>query len=1185
MPDKPYTLENRYTLTEGKVALTGIQALVRLPIVQNRRDREAGLKVGTYVSGYQGSPLGELDKQMTMALPLLRQHDIVFQAGLNEDVAATAIYGSQMLEFFPHESFDGVVGIWYGKAPGVDRTGDAFRHGQYIGTGKYGGALALVGDDPSCKSSTLPTDTTVSMYDLFFPVLFPGDPLEVLELGLHGIAMSRYIGLWTALKIVTNVADGGAVVDLLPDMAPVVIPELEIDGKPFRKQLDARLLPPFSLEMERQIHYERLVAAKAYARANHLDRIMVSGKADKLGLIASGKTYIDLVQALDTLGLDEEALKQAGIRLYKLRMITPLEPEGLKEFAHGLHEIVVVEEKRGFIETQVKELLYNETNAPRVFGKFDEKGKILFPKHDELAADQIAELLAEYLAQRLNRAELTDRVSWMREVRGRSYETTMARKPYFCSGCPHNTSTALPEGESHAGGGIGCHAMAAYMDRGVSYLTHMGGEGAPWLGLAPFTDKAHIFQNVGDGTFYHSASKSLEACIAGGANMTFRILFNSAVAMTGGQAVVGASTPTSLARKLEAEGASRIVIVAEDAQRHGQKKISNIIRVEPKSNYNAVMRELQQVGGVSVIIFDQQCAAEKRRQRKRGILVTPPRRVMINQSVCEGCGDCGVKANCLSVVPVQTSHGRKTQIHQSSCNFDYTCMSGDCPAFMTVELGAGAEAVKQQGLKVQPPAHLPEPATKASANQPYKTMLVGIGGTGVVTVDSLLVTAAAMEGQYALHLDQTGLSQKGGAVVSNTIICEKPIHHANKIGIGEANLMLAFDLLAAVSPDNLNRCHPEHTVAVANTAQTSTADVVVDIKARFPERAALVERMNGYTRGAENAFLDSMAISEGLLGSHLHNNIFLLGVAYQKGLLPLKAESLEHTIELNGVSVEQNIVAFRWGRQYVLEPDSVIKLLRQGETITQESPETPEMALARLKRFAPGKVTVFERLSKDLPAEGPLAELLPGRVADLLLYQNEKTARRYLDFVSRVAEVEQQRVPGRTELREAVARWLFKLMAVKDEYEVARLWLQDDAWEKARASFTGPIKRYVHLHPPFMRRFGLQKKLRFGRGVMPLFRLLYALRGLRGGPLDPFNRTAHRRMERGLGDWYGDMVSTLLDSLNHDNHAMACTLAEAPDGIRGYEEIKERTVAETRARVDELLEAYIKGEPAQAAGD
>jgi indolepyruvate ferredoxin oxidoreductase len=971
------------------------------------------------------------------------------------------------------------------------------------------------------------------------------------------------------------VADGGAILDVHPDLARPVIPQFEINGRPFRKVSDMRLIPPFTSDMERQIHYERMVAARAYARANRLDRITVRGPADRLGLVSAGKSYTDMMQALAMVGLGEEELRKAGVRVYKLGLISPIEPEGLIEFAEGLEEVLVVEEKRGFSETLIRDVLYNRTVRPRVHGKFDGQGDALFPIHGEMQVDQVARALAGWLAPRLKRPELLERVKWLEEIAERKYEPVAPRTPYFCSGCPHNTSTKVLPGEV-AGGGIGCHAMATYMNRGVVWLTHMGGEGAPWLGVAPFTEKEHIFQNVGDGTYFHSASKSLEACVASGVNITYKLLYNGAVAMTGGQRVIGQRTPVELARKLTAEGVKEVVIVAEQPERH-QGPLGAHIRVTDKSEYDRVQAELKAVPGTTVIIFDQQCAAEKRRQRKRGTLETPPQRVLINAAVCEGCGDCGVVSNCLSVVPIETAYGRKTAIHQSSCNMDYSCLKGDCPSFMTVVLGEGAQPVRRKGLAAALDETLPEPAQKAACREPYKAMLIGIGGTGVVTVDALLATAAMIEGKYAVHLDQTGLAQKGGAVLSNLILADAPISHSNRISNGECDLLIAFDMLASVAQENLNRYHAKRTVAVANTTRISTAQEVTDVNAGHAPANLLVERLNRYSRRDRNVFLDSERIVEALFGDHLTNNLFLVGVSYQAGLLPLKAASIEDAIRANGVAVEQNLMAFRWGRRYVLDPQAVLKIIRP------QAPADPrQAALDKLARFAPGQVAALEALAALIPAGGglvpageELAALLYPRVADLILYQNAAFARRYLDDVRRVAAEEQRRAPGRTDLAAAVARWLFKLMMVKDEYEVARLWLQDPAFADAKAAYTGGrVKRYYHLHPPLLRRFGMKNKLRLGTWFTPALRLLYALKGVRGTPLDVFGATSHRRRERRLADWYRSQINAILPQVTGDNHETAVAIANLPDFIRGYEEVKERSIRQTEAKLAELLKTF-----------
>jgi len=1177
MAPRGFTLDEKYTRLEGEVTLTGVQALLRLALDQHRRDRAAGIRLGTYITGYQGSPLGEVEQQVRRAGKVLADHHVFFQPGINEDVAATAIYGTQLLERFPHERYDGVLGMWYGKGPGVDRAGDAFRHGNFVGTSTHGAALVLSGDDPACKSSTLPTDTSVALYDLNFPTFVPADPAEVLELGLHAVALSRYCGLWAALKIVTNVADGGATVAVHPELARPVLPALEIDGRSFVKRQMPHLLPPGTIEGEARLHYERLAAARAYVRANGLDRVTVRGPADRLGLVAAGKTYHDLTLALALLGLDEAELRRLGVRLYKPAVTAPVEPEGLAEFADGLREIVVVEEKRGFTEVLIRDALYNRAGHPTVTGKRDEAGRPLFPVEGEMQPHQIARILAPRLARLLERPELAERARPLAEIAARRYGEVMPRTPYFCSGCPHNTSTRLPAGEL-AGGGIGCHALAYNMDRNVVWLTQMGGEGAPWMGVAPFTERPHLFQNVGDGTYFHSASKAVEACIAAGVNMTFKVLFNAASAMTGGQVPVGQRSAVDLARTLVAQGAREVVVVGEDPGRYPRNP-GRFIRIAHRDDYNEVMEALRAVKGVTVIVFDQQCAAEKRRSRKRGLLATPRTRVVINEAVCEGCGDCAVKSNCLSVIPLETDYGRKTRIHQSSCNLDYSCLAGDCPAFMTVEAPPGTEPRARPGAAAAPPPLPPEPAP-APGDAPWRMVLVGIGGTGVVTADALLVAAAHIEGRYALHLDQTGLAQKGGAVVSNCIVGDRPLARPARIAAGEADLVLAFDLLAAVAPDNLDRCEPGRTVAVANTHRTDTARVVTDIHARYPAVADLRTRLEAYTRPEANRYVDVEQLTEALFGDHLTNNIFLLGVASQAGLLPVRAASVEAAIEANGVAVAQNVAAFRWGRAYQADPAAV----RAAALGDAPAPEPRAEALARLRTFAPRRVAAFERLTAALPGGEALAAVLTPRVADLLLYQDERYTADYLARVEAVVAAERARTPGRRDLGEAYARWLFKLMAYKDEYEVARLWVQHPTRAEAAAAYAGPVRRRVHLHPPLLRALRLRRKLRLGGWVIPLLALLARLRFLRGTPWDPFGRSAVRREERRLVSWYTGLVEGLLPHLTHENHATAVALAALPDGIRGYEGVKLRTIAETEAEAVRLLAAFHQGPGARAAG-
>ncbi len=1179
-----FSLDDKYRLTEGRVAITGVQALVRLPMDQHRRDREAGLRVGAFVSGYPGSPLGEYDKQLQRAGRLLAEHDVVCQPAINEETAATAIYGAQLLERFPHERFDGVVGIWYGKTPGVDRTGDAFRHGNFIGTGTHGGALVLAGDDTACKSSTIPGDSTISFFDLAIPVLYPGDPAEVLELGLHGIALSRFSGLWTALKIVTNVADGGAVIDLPQPRTPV-LPDLEFGGRPFEKQLDMRLLPPYTIELERQIFAERTAAALAYVHANDLDRICCTGPGDRLGLVAAGKPWRDLRLALDLLGLDEAALDRHGIRLLKLGCIAPIEPRRLREFARGLEEIVVVEDKRGFIETQIRQILYNLPDRPFVAGKETPAGETLFPRHGELEGHDMARILGAYLERRLPGAVPAER---LRELRAGAEAAELAttlpaalpRTPYFCSGCPHNTSTRLPEGSDFAGGGIGCHAMAMWMDRGVSWLPQMGGEGACWIGLAPFTEQEHVFQNVGDGTYAHSASKAIEACIAADLHMTFRILYNSAVAMTGGQDAVGLLGSIGVARQLSLQGMKRVVLVTEDPERFPHRD-DHGVEIRHRRDYDRVLRELRAIRGPTAVVYDQQCAAEKRRERKRGIQETPSRRVWINPAVCEGCGDCAAKSNCLSVAPLETEYGRKTRIHQSSCNLDYTCIEGDCPAFMTVDLADGAKPVRRAAAAPLAADELPEPERRLPDDAVFRALLVGIGGTGVVTVDAILVTAALLEGRYAVHLDQTGLAQKGGAVVSNLLLGRQPIDRANKLGNGEADLALSFDLLATIAPDNLKRCSQDTTAVVANTAGISPAAVITDSAARMPPLDELRRRLARFTDSSRSWFVDAEAAAERLLGNSVTGNILLVGAAWQQGLLPLQAHFIEEALRANGVAVEDNIQAFRYGRLSVADPE---RFQRAAGFVEPEAP-TPAAARStarkRLGRWAPKLEPAFDRLLADAPRRGALDRLLPGRVADLLLYGHRSYAERYLGFVCEIARAEESRLPGHTAVSEAAARYGFKLLAVKDEAEVARLWLQDPTWDDMAREYDGSIDRHVLLHPPTLRRLGWKRKIRLGAWSRPLFRLLYATRGLRGTPFDLFGATRHRRLERGLFDWYRSLLLKALDHLDSASAPLVVEIAELPDSIRGYEDVKERTIAAATARARRLQRRL---EQAPAAG-
>jgi indolepyruvate ferredoxin oxidoreductase len=1147
-----FSLDAKYRQEHGTIFLSGIQALVRLPLDQHRADRARGLKTATLISGYRGSPLGGLDLTLERNQPLLSEHDVVFISGLNEDLGATAVYGSQLANYFPQPKYDGVLGMWYGKGPGVDRTGDIFKHANFAGVGRQGGVLALGGDDPLSKSSTLPTHSEVAFYDAQFPVLFPGSVQEILDLGRLGFELSRYSGLWVGFKIVTNVADEIGTAEVAPGRLAIVDPGFEYEGKPWRHTQNPTLLPPFGLEMEREIFYGRLEAARAFAAANGLNRVALDTPDAWLGLVAAGKTYYDLREALRELGLDEAALRHHGIRILKLGMLFPMEPGIVRHFARGLEEILVVEEKRSFVELFVRDVLYNDAVHPRVVGKRDEQGRPLVPASGELDADRIAQVVASRLERRLQLESITARVALLEALRERPAPLTLARQPYFCSGCPHNRSTVVPEG-SMAAAGIGCHGMALTMpERRTAGLTHMGGEGAQWVGMAPFTNTPHLFQNLGDGTFFHSGSLAIRQAVAAGTNVTYKILYNSAVAMTGGQDAAGAMPVPELTRALEAEGVRRIIVMTDEPDKDGRSaRWAPGVEVWHRDRLDEAQRLLRDVPGVTALVYDQRCAAEKRRLRKRGKLPEPAMRVVINEAVCEGCGDCGVKSNCLSVHPVETEFGRKTQIHQSSCNRDYSCLRGDCPSFLTVVPLGPPKKKERRSFSVDRP--LPEPVLKVPADA--NVFMMGIGGTGVVTVNQVLGTAALLDGKHVRGLDQTGLSQKGGPVVSHLKITEKPVEVSNKLAAGAADCYLGFDVLVATVPANLDHARPDRTIAVVSTSQVPTGAMVTRTDVQFPDGGGLRASLDRVTRKDENVYLDALGLAETLFDDHMASNLLVLGAAYQAGAIPVSAAAIERAIALNGVAVTMNTQAFRAGRLLVADPGWVATLTRQrlGAVETTE----PLTASARAVVDSAG-------------ATGELRRLLEVRVPELIAYQDERYARAYVDFVGRVRVAEQAAVPGESRLSEAVARYLFKLMAYKDEYEVARLHLKADLGHRLAEEFPGGVRVQYHLHPPLLRALGLTRKLKLGTWFDGAFRMLAGMKGLRGTALDPFGRAAVRRVERALPGEYRALIERLLASLSRDTHERAVQAARLPDLIRGYEDIKLQNVEKFRTEVRAL---------------
>jgi len=1145
---RDFSLEDKYRREEGTVILSGVQALLRLPLDQQRADKRQGLRTATLVSGYRGSPLGGFDMALEANSGLLDEHGVKFISGVNEDLGATAVFGSQLANLYPLPKYDGVLGLWYGKAPGVDRSGDVFKHANFAGVGRYGGVLAVAGDDACAKSSTIPSQSEAAFYDALMPVLAPGNVQEILDLGRLGFALSRYSGLWVGFKIATDVANAFDSVAVGAARAVSVDPQFVYQGEPWQARQNAMLMPPHSLESERELYNGRLEAAKVFARANRLNRISVAAPGAWLGIAAAGKTYYDLREALAALGLDDAALGRHGIRLLKIGMLFPMEPTIVQEFAQGLEELFVIEEKRSFIELFIRDVLYNQAPRPRIVGKHDEHGQMLVPAAGELDADSIASLLAMRLGRRVQSASIPARLAVLDAIRHRPAPPTLARPPYFCSGCPLNLSTLVPEG-SLSGGGTGCHSMLYLLDRNTLDITQMGGEGVQWVGVAPFSGTPHIFQNMGDGTLFHSGWLAIRQALAAGTTITYKILYNAVVAMTGGQDAAGAMPVAALTHGLAAEGIRQIVVVSDAPEQYGTG-LAPGVTVWHRDRLEEAQQMLRTISGVSVLIYDQRCAAENRRLRRRGRLPDPARRIIINEAVCEGCGDCGVKSNCLSVYPVETEYGRKTQIHQGTCNKDYSCLHGDCPAFLSVTPIDTAK--KKAGKQYRVDRVLPEPVRRVGPD--CNLYMTGIGGTGVVTVNQILGTAALLDGKQVSGLDQTGLSQKGGPVISHLKISNAAHAASNKVAAGEADCYLGFDVLVATQPENLKCARPDKTIAVVSLSQVPTGPMVASTDVRFPETAGLVAAINDVTRKNENIFADAVGLAETLFDTHMAANILLLGAAYQAGAIPVSATAIEQAIRLNGVAVEMNTQAFRAGRLFVVEPGALpgVERPRLGASATP----APVSGAARELIDASG-------------ATGELRRLLEIRVPELIDYQNPATARAYVDAVARVRAAEQRATSGETRLSEAVARYLFKLMAYKDEYEVARLHLKMKRAALAQ-EFPGGVKIHYHLLPSFLRRLGIKNKLTLGSWFNIFFRLLVAARGVRGTLFDPFGHTRVRRVERALIREYNLLIAGILPGLAPDNYERAVKLASLPDLIRGYETIKLRNVERFRSEVRAL---------------
>jgi indolepyruvate ferredoxin oxidoreductase len=1157
-PSHDYELADRYLRTEGTVFLTGIQALARIPIEQLRRDRAAGLNTAAFLSGYPGSPLGGFDLEVARARRVVADLPIVHQPAVNEELGATSVMGSQLAQGRPDATRDGVVGFWYGKAPGLDRAGDALRHGVFAGSSSNGGAVVLVGDDPACKSSTMPSSSDATLVDLHMPILYPGTMAECIELGLHAVAMSRASGLWSAMKIVTPVADGSGTVVLPVLTTDPVMPTIEIDGKRWVSHPSAKFLGQRMLDVEREFREVRLPLAQRYGVENQLNRVSIDPTDAWIGLVATGFTYYEMLDALRRVGLDgPDEIAAAGVRVLQLRMPVPFDAALVRHFARGLDEIVVVEEKNPTLEWLIKDALYGRGHHPNVVGKTHEDGSVLMQSWGRLDADAMMPGLRRRLS-----ARLTDRLAPEAPAARDKVLLPLSvnRTPFFCSGCPHNWGTKVPDG-ALVGAGTGCHGMSLLMDEDrvgeTIGITAMGNEGAQWVGMAPFVETDHIFQNYGDGTFFHSAQLALQYCIGAGMNITFKILYNGTVAMTGGQDSTAPIAVPELATILLAYGASKVTVTAEDPKRYDGVKLPEGVAVRDRDDIVAIQTDLAATPGVTVLIHDQFCAAELRRARKRGTLAMPTKRVVINHRICEGCGDCGDVSNCLSVQPIGTPLGRKTAIDQASCNFDYSCVKGDCPAFMTVEVlpDPGLKGAAHRGDGV-----VPDPEFDRTADL-VRVRLAGIGGTGVVTVAQILSTAAMFDGWQVRGLDQTGLSQKAGPVISDVILARGRHGTSNLVGDGEADVIIGFDALVAAGDGSIGAAHPDRTAVVASTASTPTGRMISHPDISYPD-GSIEARFATAARSTQ--LVDAEGLATALAGGAAQANVFLLGVAVQAGHVPVSTASIEQAIELNGVAVEANLAAFDWGRRWAHDGVAVEALAAgsAGRTpeLTVTVPDLPRKLAIRVEQVA------------GSPDHRSLLTML---TADLVDYQDEKYAQHFLDSVADARTHERRILAGSTALSEAVARSLHKLMAYKDEYEVARLLLLPEGVAAAQAVGGRDAKVSWHLHPPMLKALGLDSKMEIGAWSRPAFAALRRGKRLRGTRLDPFGRTEMRRTEAALPDEFLATMRTVYEHIVVGNFERAVSIAGLPDMIRGYESLKLRRIDEYRAAIAAELADYL----------
>lgn len=1161
-------LDDKYAVINDRVFLNGTQALVRLPMLQRMRDEKDGLHTAGFVSGYRGSPLGNVDHELWRAKKHLNEHDIQFQEGINEDLAATAVWGTQQVTLDPKAKYDGVFALWYGKGPGVDRSGDVLRHANAAGSSKHGGVLVIAGDDHAAKSSTLPHQTEHVFKAVMMPVLAPADIQEYLDFGLHGFAMSRYSGCWVAFKALADTVETSASVNVNPFAIDTVIPKdfpIPEDG------LNLRWPDPPKVQEARLLEH-KLYAALAYCRANKLNKVVIDSPNPRLGIVTCGKSYLDVRQALEDIGINEQIAADIGLRVYKVGMVWPLDAEGIRDFAEGLEEILVIEEKRQFIEYQLKEELYNwqDDVRPRVIGKFDEKGEWslphsewLLPAAGELTPAMIARVIAARIASYYSSASIDERLAFYndKEAELDAGKHSAERTPHFCSGCPHNTSTRVPEG-SRAMAGIGCHYMATWLSaESTKTFTQMGGEGVPWIGQAPFTETQHIFANLGDGTYFHSGLLAIRQSVAAGVNITYKILYNDAVAMTGGQPHDGVLSVPLISQQLRAEGIDKIVVVTEEPNKYSNGSgLAPNTPVVHRSMLDQIQRELRDTAGVTAMIYDQTCAAEKRRRRKRGLMPDPERRVVINDLVCEGCGDCSEKSNCMSVYPVETEFGRKRAVDQSSCNKDFSCINGFCPSFVTVEGGKlrKPEAVQSNNTIL---SDLPQPQLPKT-DKPWNLLVTGIGGTGVVTIGALLGMAAHLEHKGVSVLDMAGLAQKGGAVWSHIRIGHSPEKlFAARIAAGEANAVIGCDLVVAAGDDSIAKMRGDYTQVVINTDHGVTSDFVLgsakqyrsgDIASnpdsKFPQDS-MESRILEAAGENNTSFLDATKLATAIMGDAIATNLFMLGSAWQKGLIPLSESALLRAIELNGTAIEANKQAFQWGRAAAVNLQAVTEAAKPAKSVPEH-----------------------HKLSVDLD------ELVERRKEELTNYQNKAYAKKYTDLVKRTQKLEERVMPESSRLSQTVARGYYKLLAYKDEYEVARQFTQSDFLKRLDEQFEGEYSVNFHMAPPLFaqkdKETGQLKKRQYGQWMIKAMRVLARMRFLRGSVLDIFKHSEDRKLDRQWIRDYESLIEHVLTNLKTSNFESAIELAELPEHIRGFGHVREKYAMHAKNRKKQLLDKF-----------